>query len=87
MCSMRARTGISRPQGPTWDAPEMCSMHAYRVLIAGTVLLCAIAYPATGSAAEDGRFEKLSVYLERNVQDRDVEIVSMRPARRRDSRR
>ena len=34
----------------------------------------AIAYPVTGSAAEDGRFEKLSVYLERNVQDHDAEI-------------
>ena len=28
----------------------------------------------TGAAAEDGRFEKLSVYLERNVQDHDAEI-------------
>ena len=33
-----------------------------------------LAYPVTGAAAEDGRFQKLSVYLERNVQDHDAEI-------------
>ena len=33
-----------------------------------------MAYPLAGTAAEDGRFEKLSVYLERNVQDHDAEI-------------
>ena len=42
--------------------------------IAAAAALSAIAYPATESAAEDGRFEKLSVYLERNVQDHDAEI-------------
>jgi hypothetical protein len=42
--------------------------------IAAAAALSAIAYPVTGSAAEGGRFEKLSVYLERNVQDRDAEI-------------
>jgi hypothetical protein len=42
--------------------------------IAAAAALSAIAYPATESAAEDGRFEKLSVYLERNMQDQDAEI-------------
>jgi hypothetical protein len=42
--------------------------------IAAVAALSAIAYPVAGSAAEDGRFEKLSVYLERNVQDGDAEI-------------
>jgi hypothetical protein len=36
--------------------------------------LSTVALPTMVSAAEDGRFEKLSVYLERNVQDRDAEI-------------
>jgi hypothetical protein len=42
--------------------------------IVAAAALSAVAYPMTGSAAEDGRFEKLSVYLERNVQDHDAEI-------------
>jgi hypothetical protein len=42
--------------------------------IAAAAALFAIAYPVTWSAAEDGRFEKLSVYLERNVQDHDAEV-------------
>ena len=42
--------------------------------IAAIGALFAMAYPLAGAAAEDGRFEKLSVYLERNVQDRDAEI-------------
>jgi hypothetical protein len=36
--------------------------------------LSAMAYPLAGAAVENGRFEKLSVYLERNVQDKDAEI-------------
>ena len=43
-------------------------------IIAAAAALSALAYPATGTAAEDGRFQKLSVYLERNVQDHDAEI-------------
>src|SRR5262245_56567208 len=35
--------------------------------------VAAIALSVTGAAAEE-RFDKLSVYLERNVQDRDAEI-------------
>jgi hypothetical protein len=42
--------------------------------IAAIGALLAMAYPLAGAAAEDGRFEKLSVYLERNVQDHDAEI-------------
>jgi len=36
--------------------------------------LSAVALPATVSAAENTRFEKLSIFLERNVQDQDAEI-------------
>ena len=43
-------------------------------IVAAAAALSAIAYLVTGSAAEDGRFAKLSVYLERNVQDHDAEI-------------
>ena len=43
-------------------------------IVAAAATLSALAYPVTGAAAEDGRFEKLSVYLERNIQDRDAEI-------------
>src|SRR5882724_5087379 len=42
--------------------------------IAAIGVLLAMAYPLAGAAAEDGRFEKLSIYLERNVQDHDAEI-------------
>jgi hypothetical protein len=38
------------------------------------VALSTAVLPMTASAAEKGRFEKLSVFLERNVQDRDAEI-------------
>ena len=37
-------------------------------------VLSAMAYPLALAAAENGRFEKLSIYLERNVQDHDAEI-------------
>jgi hypothetical protein len=43
-------------------------------IVAAAAALSAIAYLVTGSVAEDGRFAKLSVYLERNVQDHDAEI-------------
>jgi hypothetical protein len=43
-------------------------------MVAAAAALSALAYPVTGAAAEDGRFQKLSVYLERNVQDHDAEI-------------
>jgi hypothetical protein len=42
--------------------------------IAAAIALSAVVSPATGSSAEERRFEKLSVFLERNVQDRDAEI-------------
>jgi hypothetical protein len=41
---------------------------------AAAATLSAFAYPVTGAGAEDGRFQKLSVYLERNIQDHDAEI-------------
>ena len=37
-------------------------------------VLSAMAYPLALAASENGRFEKLSIYLERNVQDHDAEI-------------
>src|SRR5882672_12955898 len=43
-------------------------------IVAAAAAACAFAYPVTGAMAEDGRFQKLSVYLERNVQDHDAEI-------------
>src|SRR5262249_13899898 len=52
----------------------MCTARRRNIWIAATAALSAFAYPVTGSAAENGRFEKLSVYLERNVQDHDAEI-------------
>ena len=52
----------------------MHTMHRRNGWIAAAAALFAVAYPATWSAAEDGRFEKLSVYLERNVQDHDAEV-------------
>jgi len=52
----------------------MCTVHRRNGWIAAAAAWSAVAYPMTGSAAEGGRFEKLSVYLERNVQDHDAEI-------------
>ena len=43
-------------------------------IVAAAAGLSALAYPVMGAMAEDGRFQKLSVYLERNVQDHDAEI-------------
>ena len=43
-------------------------------IVAAAAALSALACPITGATAEDGRFQKLSVYLERNVQDHDAEI-------------
>src|SRR5262249_46433719 len=52
----------------------MSTVHRRSGLIAVAATLSAIAYPVTGFSAEDGRFRKVSVYLERNVQDHDAEI-------------
>jgi len=52
----------------------MHTPHRHNDWIAAAAALFAVAYPVTWSAAEDGRFEKLSVYLERNVQDHDAEV-------------
>src|SRR6266850_1323630 len=43
-------------------------------IVAAVATLCAFAFPVTRAMADDGRFQKLSVYLERNVQDHDAEI-------------
>ena len=45
-----------------------------RWILAAAATLSAFACPVTGAGAEDGRFQKLSVYLERNMQDHDAEI-------------
>jgi hypothetical protein len=50
----------------------MNAMHRRTCCLAA--VLSAIACSVASAAAEEGRFEKLSVYLERNVQDRDAEI-------------
>ena len=52
----------------------MCAVHRRYGWIAVAAAMSALAYPVMGSATEDGRFEKLSVYLERNLQDHDAEI-------------
>jgi hypothetical protein len=41
---------------------------------AAIAALLAIAFPMVTSATEHGKFERLSVYLERNIQDKDAEI-------------
>ncbi|XIA64298.1 hypothetical protein ACFIOY_36330 [Bradyrhizobium sp. TZ2] len=43
-------------------------------IVAAAATLSPFAYPATAAEAEAGRFQKLSVYLERNVRDHDAEI-------------
>jgi hypothetical protein len=43
-------------------------------IVAVASILSAFEYPMTDAAAGDSRFQKLHVYLERNVQDRDAEI-------------
>src|SRR6195256_7107696 len=52
----------------------MSTLHRHVVSIAAAVALSTVVWPMTVSAAENGRFERLSVYLERNVQDHDAEI-------------
>lgn len=52
----------------------MCTVHRRNSWIAATAALSAVACPVMESAAEDGLFKRLSVYLERNVTDRDAEI-------------
>ena len=52
----------------------MNTVHRCNIWIAAAGVLSAIACPLAGAGAEDGRFQKLSVYLERNVQDHDAEI-------------
>ncbi|AHY51519.1 hypothetical protein [Bradyrhizobium japonicum] len=42
--------------------------------LASVVALATMALPMATSATEDEQFEQVSVYLERNVQDRDAEI-------------
>jgi hypothetical protein len=49
-------------------------VHRRNIWIVAAGVLSAMAYPQAGAVAEDGRFEKLSVYLERNIQDHDAEI-------------
>ena len=52
----------------------MNTVHRRNIWVAAAGFLSAVAYPLAGAAAENGRFEKLSIYLERNVQDHDAEI-------------
>ena len=51
----------------------MNSGHRYNGWIAAAALSTMLS-PVAGSLAEDRRFQKVSVYLERNVQDHDAEI-------------
>jgi hypothetical protein len=52
----------------------MNTVHRYAGFIAAAAVLSTVASVMTVSAAENGRFDRLSVYLERNVQDHDAEI-------------
>lgn len=49
-------------------------MGGHGAVTAGILALCAAAYPYGPAVAEGEGFEKLSIYLERNIQDRDAEI-------------
>jgi hypothetical protein len=48
--------------------------HRHNGCLAAAVALAVIAFPTVTFATEDGQFEQLSVYLERNIQDKDAEI-------------
>ncbi len=52
----------------------MSTRHCHNGWFAAAAALSVIALPAGMSAAENGKFEQLSVYLERNIQDKDAEI-------------
>ena len=51
-------------------------------IVAAAAVLSALACPVTGAAAENGRFEKLSVYLERMYRIMMPRCGSRPPARR-----
>jgi hypothetical protein len=48
--------------------------HRHKGCLAAAVALAVIAFPTVTFATENGQFEQLSVYLERNIQDKDAEI-------------
>ena len=52
----------------------MKAMQGHNGWLVAAAALSTIAFPMVTSAAENGQFELLSVYLERNVQDHDAEI-------------
>jgi hypothetical protein len=52
----------------------MKAMQSRNGWLLAAAALSTIAFPMVASAAENGKFEQLSVYLERNVQDHDAEI-------------
>lgn len=52
----------------------MNTKHCHNGWFAAAAALSAIALPTGASATDSGRFEQLSIYLERNIQDKDAEI-------------
>ena len=53
---------------------DVNTKHCHNGWFAAAAALSAVAFPMVTSAAENGKFEQLSVYLERNIQDKDAEI-------------
>jgi hypothetical protein len=53
---------------------DVNTKHSHNGWLAVAATLSAVTFPTVTSATENGQFEQLSVYLERNVQDKDAEI-------------
>jgi hypothetical protein len=53
---------------------DMNTMHGHTGWLAAVAALSTIAFPMATFAVENGKFEQLSIYLERNIQDKDAEI-------------
>jgi hypothetical protein len=67
-------TDWSRSRRSVHQEGDVNTKHYHNGWFAAAAALSAIALPVGTSAAENGKFEQLSVYLERNIQDKDAEI-------------
>src|SRR5262245_36634830 len=54
---------------------KLNTKHCRNGRLAAAAALSALAFPMVTSATESGQFERLSVHLERNVQDKDAEVT------------
>ena len=68
--------GSARATGPeaVGVQGEVNTKHCHSGWFAAAAALSAVALPMVTSASENGKFEQLSVYLERNIQDKDAEF-------------